>query len=152
MEAAPPPCASAWRDRTTPSFSMLRTRAQVSILHQCASDRPACSWCKASPGNCAAISKSRESRIRAALFISPEGPPVKSRLSIVRGSRCAEPLPVLRRPHLVFARDDTSGRAEEPAPPTRILIVEDDYLIAAQMETALTDAGFDIAGIAASME
>lgn len=32
----------------------------------------------------------------------------------------------------------------------RILIVEDDLLIASQMEAALTDAGFQIAGIASS--
>ena len=32
----------------------------------------------------------------------------------------------------------------------RILIVEDDVLIASQMEAALTDEGFEIAGIAST--
>jgi DNA-binding NarL/FixJ family response regulator len=36
--------------------------------------------------------------------------------------------------------------------PARILIVEDDFLVAMQMESALTDAGFKIAGIASSGE
>ena len=34
----------------------------------------------------------------------------------------------------------------------RILIVEDDYLIALQAESALTDAGFNIIGVAATAE
>lgn len=34
----------------------------------------------------------------------------------------------------------------------RILIVEDDLLVASQMETALTDAGFEIAGVVATGE
>jgi two-component system, response regulator PdtaR len=34
----------------------------------------------------------------------------------------------------------------------RILIVEDDYLIAMQMEAALADAGFDITGVARSAD
>jgi DNA-binding NarL/FixJ family response regulator len=37
-----------------------------------------------------------------------------------------------------------------PPPPPRILIVEDDYLVAIELEAALTDAGFAVAGIAAS--
>jgi DNA-binding NarL/FixJ family response regulator len=36
--------------------------------------------------------------------------------------------------------------------PARILIVEDDYLVAMQMEAALTEAGFEIPGIASSAE
>ena len=35
---------------------------------------------------------------------------------------------------------------------SRILIVEDDYLIATQIEEALSDAGFALAGVAASAE
>jgi DNA-binding NarL/FixJ family response regulator len=34
----------------------------------------------------------------------------------------------------------------------RILIVEDDLLVASQMEMALSDAGFDIAGVATTPE
>jgi DNA-binding NarL/FixJ family response regulator len=36
--------------------------------------------------------------------------------------------------------------------PTRILVVEDDFLIAMQTETALIDAGFDVVGTAANAE
>jgi two-component system, response regulator PdtaR len=43
-------------------------------------------------------------------------------------------------------------RPKGPALPARILIVEDDYLVAMQMEAALTDAGFEIAGVASSAE
>ena len=35
---------------------------------------------------------------------------------------------------------------------TRILIVEDDFLIARQVEMVLTEAGFDLVGVAASAE
>jgi DNA-binding NarL/FixJ family response regulator len=34
----------------------------------------------------------------------------------------------------------------------RILIVEDDYLVAMQVEAALTEAGFEIAGVASTAE
>ena len=41
-----------------------------------------------------------------------------------------------------------SGSAGRLGSPDRILIVEDDVLIATQMEAALTDAGFDVTGVA----
>jgi DNA-binding NarL/FixJ family response regulator len=63
--------------------------------------------------------------------------------------RCALPR---QRPRLVFARDDVSGSDKRPAEPARIVIVEDDFLVAAQMEAALADAGFAIAGIATSAD
>jgi two-component system, response regulator PdtaR len=53
---------------------------------------------------------------------------------------------------LVFSRDDVSGGGKAPAARARVLIVEDDFLIAADMESALTEAGIEIAGIAASAE
>jgi DNA-binding NarL/FixJ family response regulator len=56
------------------------------------------------------------------------------------------------RPQLAFARDDAAGRAKEPANRSRILIVEDDFLVAADVEAALLDAGFEIAGIAETAE
>lgn len=49
-----------------------------------------------------------------------------------------------------MARDDTAGVAKRAEPPKRILIVEDDFLVADQIERALSDAGFDVAGIASS--
>lgn len=36
--------------------------------------------------------------------------------------------------------------------PVRIVIIEDDYLIASDMEGALTEAGFDVAAVAQSAE
>lgn len=53
---------------------------------------------------------------------------------------------------LVFARDDVSGAREETAEPVRIMIVEDDFLIASEIEGALIEAGYEVAGIAASAE
>lgn len=55
-------------------------------------------------------------------------------------------------PQLVFAREDSIGTHERTEPPTRILVVEDDFLVAAQIEEALSDAGFDVAGIAATAD
>ena len=43
-----------------------------------------------------------------------------------------------------------SGGSPQAAP--RILVVEDDYLVALQAETALIDAGFEVVGVAASAE
>ena len=48
------------------------------------------------------------------------------------------------------AEGSASGAESENS--HRILIVEDDFLVASEMEAALTDAGFQIAGIAASGE
>jgi two-component system, response regulator PdtaR len=53
-------------------------------------------------------------------------------------------------PQLVFAREDSAGSDKQIEPPARILIVEDDFLVANEIDIALSDAGFDIAGIAAS--
>ncbi len=53
---------------------------------------------------------------------------------------------------LTFApEDDVRGNVRPPAR-QRILIVEDDFFVVSQMEAALRDAGFDIAGVAASGE
>jgi two-component system, response regulator PdtaR len=52
----------------------------------------------------------------------------------------------------VFARDDATSSDERTAEPHRILIVEDDFLVAMQMESALREAGFEIVGVAASGE
>jgi len=56
-------------------------------------------------------------------------------------------------PQLVFARDDAAARGDKRrATADRILVVEDDFLVAMQMESALTEAGFEIAGVASSGE
>ena len=54
------------------------------------------------------------------------------------------------RPRLVSQPSSESDRRAETL--VRILIVEDDFLVAMQMESALTDAGFEVAGIASSCE
>lgn len=56
------------------------------------------------------------------------------------------------RPRAVFAHDDAARSGDRPAEAARILIVEDDYLVASEMEAALSQAGFAIAGLASSAE
>lgn len=51
---------------------------------------------------------------------------------------------------IAFSRDDVSGGGK--AARACVLIVEDDFLIALDMEGALTEAGIEVAGIAASAE
>ena len=51
-----------------------------------------------------------------------------------------------------FARDDAAGAPKAPATARRIIIVEDDYLIAYEVEAALAEAGYDIVGVASSAE
>jgi len=56
------------------------------------------------------------------------------------------------KPRLLFARDDASGADKRPGKPAKVLVVEDDYLVAIQIEQALSDAGFEVAGVHASAE
>jgi DNA-binding NarL/FixJ family response regulator len=56
------------------------------------------------------------------------------------------------RPYILFARDNGAAQETPPAPQSRIMIVEDDYLVASQMEEALRQAGFDVVGVAGSAE
>jgi two-component system, response regulator PdtaR len=58
--------------------------------------------------------------------------------------------PPAERPRIVYSRDDTTGAAKSQVKPARIMIAEDDYLVASEMEGALRDAGFEVVGIAAS--
>lgn len=67
-------------------------------------------------------------------------------------ARPAERLAPLFRSRPLFARDAGPGPETPPSEPARILIVEDDFLIALQVETALADAGFHVIGVAASAE
>jgi two-component system, response regulator PdtaR len=53
---------------------------------------------------------------------------------------------------VVFAHDQGAGPQPRDAAVERILVVEDDFLVATQMEAALTDAGFEIAGVATSAD
>jgi len=61
-----------------------------------------------------------------------------------------EHLAPLQRNQQTFARDAGPGSEKRPAEPARILIVEDDFLIALQVETALAEDGFHVIGVAAS--
>jgi DNA-binding NarL/FixJ family response regulator len=49
-----------------------------------------------------------------------------------------------------------SAKADEPAgdvvTPGRILIVEDDYLVATELEATLADAGFQVVGVASTAD
>src|SRR5215469_11469710 len=53
---------------------------------------------------------------------------------------------------LVFAREDSAGADKPTEPPTRILVVEDDFLVATEIEMVLSSAGFDVTGIAVSAD
>ncbi len=55
-----------------------------------------------------------------------------------------------RRPP-VFAPSSDAAPAATPSSP-RVLVVEDDHLVAMEIEMALLDAGFTVVGIAASAE
>ncbi len=60
--------------------------------------------------------------------------------------------PTYPGPGDAFAHEDGKPAEKQASRPERILIVEDDFLVAMQMESALADAGFEIAGIASSGE
>jgi two-component system, response regulator PdtaR len=48
---------------------------------------------------------------------------------------------------LVWAPENGAASQTHPGRPDRILIIEDDLLIASQIEAALTDAGFEVIGV-----
>jgi two-component system, response regulator PdtaR len=70
-------------------------------------------------------------------------------LTDLQPAREAAAAPLNRR-QLLLAREDCAGSGKRIELPRRILVVEDDFLIANEIEVALSDAGFDIAGVAAS--
>jgi DNA-binding response OmpR family regulator len=53
---------------------------------------------------------------------------------------------------LTFLADESVGSGTLARDPDRVLIVEDDLLIAMQIESALTEAGFNVIGIATTRE
>jgi two-component system, response regulator PdtaR len=76
---------------------------------------------------------------------------VRPQKSSVPASSSQEHLaPPAERPRIIYSRDDTTGAAKRQVNPARIMIAEDDYLIASEMEGALREAGFEVVGIAAS--
>jgi len=72
--------------------------------------------------------------------------------AVERGGQSQPSAAATGGPRLVFARDDTAGAGVRPDRPGRILVVEDDFLVAMQMESALVEAGFEVAGIASTGE
>src|ERR1700694_6271849 len=71
---------------------------------------------------------------------APEG---HSRMKLQHSSR-VDTLPQVTSPN-------AGSRAQDPSR-GRILIVEDDYLVALQFENALTEAGYDVVDIASTAE
>jgi two-component system, response regulator PdtaR len=61
----------------------------------------------------------------------------------------ALPLGISRR---AFSRDGMSGAPKTSVRSERVLLVEDDFLVASQIEGALSDAGFNVVGIAGSAD
>lgn len=56
------------------------------------------------------------------------------------------------QPAVCRAPEDTLRPGKRPNRAARILIVEDDFLVAIEVEAALMEAGFEIAGIATTAE
>jgi two-component system, response regulator PdtaR len=52
----------------------------------------------------------------------------------------------------VFATEESAGSWIRASKPARILVIEDDLLIATQIETTLTEAGFGVVGLAPTGE
>lgn len=71
-------------------------------------------------------------------------------LELSLGDRITLPSGGTRR--LVAHPSVATGPGEGPAEPIRVLVVEDEYVVAAQIEAALADAGFEVVGIAATGE
>jgi two-component system, response regulator PdtaR len=55
-------------------------------------------------------------------------------------------------PSAPAARDDATASDKPPREAAGIMVVEDDYLVASDIEAALVEAGFDIAGIATTAD
>lgn len=61
------------------------------------------------------------------------------------------PVTPFKQAQAALAHADSAG-TEGRAEPERILIVEDEFLVAAQIESALVDAGYEVVGITSSGE
>ena len=77
--------------------------------------------------------------------------PERIALASVTGEAAWGPFAALG-PSCVFARDDQMGGAKGLAIAPALLLVEDDFLLAATAESALRDAGFDVREVATSAE
>jgi DNA-binding NarL/FixJ family response regulator len=76
-----------------------------------------------------------------------------SRVSPLRAQRMnqssASPI---GKPRLAYSRDDAAGGPEPAADSPRVLLVEDDFVVAMDVEAALSEAGFTVVGVAASAD
>ena len=70
-------------------------------------------------------------------------------ISQTASEQWALPVPI---PQPAFAPDDSSGGQVKLSNERRVLIVEDDFLIASDAQAALIEAGFEVVGVAASAE
>jgi DNA-binding NarL/FixJ family response regulator len=61
-------------------------------------------------------------------------------------------LPPSGRPDKSMSPADRAGLSDEAATAAKVLIVEDDFLIALQTESALEDAGLHVVGVATSAD
>ena len=72
---------------------------------------------------------------------------------IIAGARAAHrPPQPHHRPQPVFACESDLGVTKRSEAADRILIAEDDFLVASEMEAALAQAGFEVIGIASSAD
>jgi two-component system, response regulator PdtaR len=62
------------------------------------------------------------------------------------------PLRRLYRQGALFASDESTASRTQARRPDRILVIEDDLLIATQVEITLTEAGFEVVGVAPTGE
>src|SRR3954463_5362591 len=75
-------------------------------------------------------------------------PPIDALSAAVDSAVRVASVPGLARHPIPFSPDEPAGIVPGGAP--RILIVEDEYLVANESEAVLSDAGFEIVGIAVS--
>jgi CheY-like chemotaxis protein len=74
-------------------------------------------------------------------------------VSPLRTQRASQPpASPIGRPRLAWSRDDASGGPDAAANMPRVLLVEDDFVVAMDVEAALSEAGFTVVGVAASAE
>ena len=72
---------------------------------------------------------------------------------IIAGVRAARrPPQPHHRARRAFACDSDLGVSKRPEAADRILIAEDDFLVASEMEAALAQAGFEVVGVASSAD
>ena len=79
-------------------------------------------------------------------------PPASKKNSLIQTPETERAALPRFRPRIVFAQPGGSGTRGEPIAGRSILIVEDDFLIAQQIQHSLTKAGYEIVGVATSAE